>query len=183
MSLDALRDLRLGFKASKCSRRRLKVNIVSEKLSEDIIESAKKHFPEDITDAKIQRSRRIVLNVNKENLIEVAQFLKDQHGFDHIASVSGIDYPDRKEFEIVYHVWSIPNKIMLTLRTSTSRDEPKVKTLTPVWEGANYHEREAHELFGIDFDGHPNLSELLLEGWDKEPPFRKDFKLRTKLEE
>ncbi|MGB9659795.1 MAG: NADH-quinone oxidoreductase subunit C, partial [Nitrososphaerales archaeon] len=105
-----------------------------------------------------------------------------------IASVSGVDYIDMNEFEVIYNVWSIDKKVLIGLRTKIPRDNPTLKSLIGVWEGALYHERETWEMFGIKFEGHPNLSLLLLpEDWDGPPPLRKDFLLpetpQEKLEE
>ncbi len=147
-----------------------------------MIEALRKNFPEAILDAKVQRKGRVVVKVKKEKLVEVAVFLKDVLGFDHPAAGTGVDYPARKEFEVIYHIWSTSSKVLMALKTAVSRDEPRLKTLIPVWEGVNLHERETHELLGVEFEGHPNLTGLLLpEGWDKIPPLRKDFKLPTEL--
>ena len=152
----------------------------SKTLEEEIVETLKKTFPDFVVDAKVQRKKRVLVTVKKDNIVDVARFLKEKLEFDHIASVSGVDYPDKNEFLVVYHVWSIPKKILVALKTSVPRDNPHLPSLIPIWEGANYYERETWEMFGIIFDGHPKLERFLLpEDWDKGYPFRKDFKLRT----
>jgi NADH-quinone oxidoreductase subunit C len=155
--------------------------LVSEKTVEDeIVETVKNTFPDFVLDAKVQRKKRVIVKVKKENIVEVARFLKEKLSFDHIASVAGVDYPNRKEFEVVYHVWSVSKKVLLALKASVPRDNPQLPSLLPVWEGVNYHERETWEMFGIVFEGHPNLTRFLLpEDWSRGYPFRKDFKLRT----
>jgi len=150
---------------------------------EEVVETIKKIFPDYVLEAKIQREKRIAITVEREHIVEVARFLKENFGFNHIASVTGIDYLDKNEFKVVYHVWSINKRSLAALKTSIPGDNPHLPSLTPVWEGAIYHERETWEMFGIVFDGHPNLSRFLLpEDWDKGYPFRKEFKLRTTLE-
>ena len=140
-------------------------------------------FTEYVVEAKVQREKRVTVVVKRERLVEIARFLRDNLQFDHIASVSGVDYPEKNEFMVVYHVWSIPKKVLVALKTSVPRDNPHLSSLISVWEGVNYFERETWEMFGIIFDGHPNLSRFLLpEDWDRGFPFRKDFKLRTKPE-
>lgn len=147
-----------------------------------MIEALRKNFPAVILEAKVQRKGRVTVKVQKDRLGEVALFLKEVLGFDHAAAATGVDYPARKEFEVIYHIWSTSSKVLMALKTVVSRDEPRLKTLVPVWEGINFHERETRELLGIEFEGHPNLTGLLLpEGWDKTPPLRKDFKLPTEL--
>lgn len=155
--------------------------MASEKAVEDeVVKTVKNTFPDFVLDAKVQRRRRVMVKVRKENIVEVARFFKEELGFDHVASVAGVDYPNRKEFEVVYHVWSTLKKILLALKTSVPRESPQLPSLTSVWESVNYHERETWEMFGIVFEGHPNLTRFLLpEDWSRGYPFRKDFKLRT----
>ncbi|WP_309491874.1 NADH-quinone oxidoreductase subunit C [Candidatus Hecatella orcuttiae] len=153
----------------------------AEKAEAMVTEDVKSKFGDAVLQAEVQRKGRISIKVNKDRLADVARYLKDSYNFDHLASVSGTDYPDRKEFEVVYHVWSIPRKILAALRVSLPREDPQLDTLIPVWEAANLHERETHEMLGINFAGHPNLSGLLLpEDWKQMPPLRKDFKLPSK---
>ncbi|RJX16433.1 NADH-quinone oxidoreductase subunit C [Candidatus Bathyarchaeota archaeon] len=153
------------------------------KVEEEVVETLKRTFPEYVVEAKVQREKRVTVVVKRERLVEIARFLRDNLQFDHIASVSGVDYPEKNEFMVVYHVWSIPKKVLVALKTSVPRDNPHLSSLISVWEGVNYFERETWEMFGIIFDGHPNLSRFLLpEDWDRGFPFRKDFKLRTKPE-
>ena len=143
-----------------------------------VVEAVKERFPETVLEAKVQREKRVLIAVQKDRLAEVASFVKEKLGFDHITSVAGVDYPDRKEFDVIYDVWSIPKKILLELKTAIPVGDPKLQSLISVWPGSNYHERETWEMFGIEFQGHPNLSRFLLpEDWDKGAPFRKDFKL------
>ncbi|OYT54883.1 MAG: NADH-quinone oxidoreductase subunit C [Candidatus Hecatellales archaeon ex4484_218] len=153
------------------------------KVEEEVVETLKQTFTEYVVEAKVQREKRVTVVVKRERLVEIARFLRDNLQFDHIASVSGVDYPEKNEFMVVYHVWSIPKKVLVALKTSVPRDNPHLSSLISVWEGVNYFERETWEMFGIIFDGHPNLSRFLLpEDWDRGFPFRKDFKLRTKPE-
>ncbi|MEM3437747.1 MAG: NADH-quinone oxidoreductase subunit C [Nitrososphaerales archaeon] len=157
-------------------------------IEEKIVEDVKTKFPEDIIEAKVQRKNRVSISVKSDKIYDVGLFLRDELGFNHIASVSGVDYIDIKEFEVIYNVWSIDKKVLVSLRTKIPRDNPTIKSLIKIWEGALYHERETWEMFGIKFEGHPNLSLLLLpEDWDGPPPLRKDFLLpetpQEKLEE
>ena len=153
------------------------------KVEEEVVKTLKQTFSEYVVEAKVQREKRVTVIVKREGLVEIARFLRDNLQFDHIASVSGVDYPEKNEFMVVYHIWSIPKKILIALKTSVPRDNPHLSSLISVWEGVNYFERETWEMFGIVFDGHPNLSRFLLpEDWNRGFPFRKDFKLRTKPE-
>ena len=152
----------------------------SAKKEDEIAANIRDCFPEAILEANVQRKGRVLITVKKEKLIELSLHLKENLNFDHFSSVCGVDYPARNEFEVIYHIYSIPKKILARVKVAIPRDDAKIQSLIPVWPGCNYHERETWEMFGIEFLGHPNLSRFLLpEDWDKTPPFRKDFKLRT----
>ena len=93
--------------------------------------------------------------------------------FDYLRCISAVDYVDR--LEVVYHLFSLARRHKMAVRTSVSPDDPHVPSIVPVWRGANWFEREAHDLYGIVFDGHPDLSPLLLyEGFEGYPG-RKSF--------
>jgi len=110
-------------------------------------------------------------------LLPVATYLRDEMGFDYLTNVSASDYDDR--LEVVYNLYStqpdlrgpgLPLKVRLP-----DRDDPHVPSVTPVWNGANFQEREVWDMFGVHFDGHPNLRRILLwEGFEGYP-LRKDW--------
>jgi NADH/F420H2 dehydrogenase subunit C len=117
----------------------------------------------------------LVLDVNQ--LQATAAYLRDGMGYDFLTHVSATDYPDR--FEVVYNLYStqaglrgpgIPFKVRVP-----DKADPHVPTLTSVWKGANFQEREVWDLFGIRFDDHPDLRRILLwEGFEGHP-LRKDY--------
>ena len=84
-------------------------------------------------------------------------------------------YPAEPRFEVVYHLLSIPNKERIRLKVHLNSDSPAVESLTSVWPGANYFEREVFDLFGVRFTGHPYLRRILMpEDWEGHP-LRKDY--------
>ncbi|MEI7957700.1 MAG: NADH-quinone oxidoreductase subunit C [Verrucomicrobiota bacterium] len=118
------------------------------------------------------------LLVHREDALKVAEFLKNDPELllDFASNVSGVDYADH--LEAVYHLYSVAKKHgPITLRTRTGdRDKDAiVPSLTPVWKSADFQEREAFDLFGIRFEGHPDLRRLLM--WDEfvDFPLRKDY--------
>ena len=125
------------------------------------------------------RERRLKVSTTPLRIRELGIFVRDALGFDHISTVSGVDWIARNQLEVVYFVGSsTPGQedFILAVSESVARDNPVVPTLIEVWRGAEYHERETHEMFGINFQGHPNQSHLLLpEDWDDLPPLRKDY--------
>ena len=93
--------------------------------------------------------------------------------FDYLRCISVVDYVER--LEVVYHLFSLKRRHKLAVKTSVSPDEPYVPSVVSVWRGADWFEREGHDLFGVVFQGHPNLAPLLLyEGFEGYPG-RKSF--------
>ena len=134
---------------------------------------------------------RIRVNVKKEEIIDVASFIRDELRFDHAESVSGIDYPEDKQIEVVYHLGSytdpLLSKQILALATRTQReddphpgnDNSKLPSLRDVFPSVSFHERECFEMLGVYFDGNPDNRRLLLpEDWADIPPLRKDFAIK-----
>jgi len=85
------------------------------------------------------------------------------------------------QLAVVLHVWSTQHRHHLRLRTHVPRDGGNLASLTGVWPGANWHERETYEMFGVTFDGHPNLLPLLLPDGFEGHPLRKDFVLASRV--
>ena len=117
----------------------------------------------------------LVLQVRREAITEVAASLKTAHGFTLLLDVCGADYPAREpRFEVVYHCLSFQANRRVRLKVAAGEDTP-VPTVTGVWRGANWPEREVWDLFGVRFEGHPDLTRILLwEGFNGHP-LRKDF--------
>jgi NADH/F420H2 dehydrogenase subunit C len=112
--------------------------------------------------------------VKGENLVELAQHLRDEEEYDYCSSITGVDYPDR--FEVVYHLYSTSKEGgPVILKVHAQRENPEVPSVVGVWPAANWQEREAWDLMGICFSGHPNLTRVLMwEGFEGHP-LRKDF--------
>ena len=128
------------------------------------------------------KPRRFKISVPVKKILKTALYLRDDIGYDSVESVSGVDWPNDNQFEVVYHLTSYSIKALedtvLALSTKVPRDNPKAPSLESVWKSSEYHERETHEMFGIIFKDHPCLDLLLLpEDWCDIPPLRKDFNL------
>lgn len=134
---------------------------------------------------------RIRVKVNKEDVLEVAKFIRDELHFDHAESVTGVDYPEQKEIEVTYHLGSYTDpelaKQVLTLATRAPREEnpnpgndtTRLPSLRDIFYSVEFHERECFEMLGVYFENHPDNRRLLLpEDWADLPPMRKDFKIK-----
>jgi len=124
-----------------------------------------------------------VIRVSPGRYQEMARFLRDEPdlGFDYFDFLAGVDYtPKGGGYEVVAHLYSTRNNQNVRLKVECAAEEPRCPTLSGLWPGADWHEREAAELFGIVFDGHPHLVKLLLPEQFEGHPLRKDFALMTR---
>jgi NADH-quinone oxidoreductase subunit C len=155
-------------------------------ISEKIVEK----FGDKVEVAFVKEDR-VRINVSKENVHDVAEFIRDGLNYDHVESVSGVDYPQDKEIEVVYHIGSYTEpslaRQVLVLATRAQREEnpipgndaTKLPTLRDIFYSVEFHEREIFEMLGVYFNGHPDNRRLLLpEDWADLPPLRKDFAIK-----
>jgi len=141
----------------------------------EILQSLKTKFG---VEGEVQRIRRVWVSIGKEQVLEVSGWIKEQ-GFEHLSSISVTDWVEDGSYELTYHLWSPRDKVVVTLRTRISREDPSIASVMPVWDRSAWiHERELHEMFGVKFEGNPDLAPLFLEDWEGPPPFRKDFDWR-----
>ena len=97
-------------------------------------------------------------------------------GYNAFQDVTAVDwYPSAPRFQLSYHILSHSYKEMIRLRVMVDEADPSVQSITPVWPGANYYEREVFDLFGIRFEGHPNLRRILMPDDWQGHPLRKDY--------
>lgn len=116
--------------------------------------------------------------VSKGAVVEVLQFLRDDHelNYNMLIDLTAVDYLERNpRFEVVYHLLSLPNRYRLRVKAPVGGETPEIDTVSHLWPGANWYEREVWDMFGISFKGHPNLRRLLLYPEFKGHPLRKDY--------
>lgn len=134
--------------------------------NEDAVESVK--FDRD----------EMTIYVAREAIREACSLLRDNANcpFNYLSDVTCVDwYPSEPRFEVIYQLLSIPNKERVRLKVRLSGDNPALDSVTSVWLGANYFEREVFDLFGVRFNGHPYLRRILMpENWEGHP-LRKDY--------
>jgi len=116
--------------------------------------------------------------VDRSDIREACALLRDdpECPFTFLSDITCVDwYPSEPRFEVVYHLLSIPKKERVRLKVRLNSSSPAVDSITSVWPGANYFEREVYDLFGVRFPGHPYLRRLLMpEDWEGHP-LRKDY--------
>lgn len=138
------------------------------------IEYLKQRFPEAVKDDTREGYGGIVIDAGQ--LREVAQAIRDDLGFDYLSSATAVDYLGIEDsMEMVYHSYRITGGPALVFKAQTARENSSIPSLIDVWPGVDFQEREAYDLFGIRFPGHPNLKRILL--WDgfNGHPMRKDW--------
>ena len=130
-----------------------------------------------VQSAKYERGE-LTLVVARETLREACILLRDDAAcpFNFLSDVTCVDrYPSEPRFEVIYHLLSIPHKERVRLKVRLDSGSPVVESITSVWPGANYFEREVFDLFGVRFTGHPYLRRILMpEDWEGHP-LRKDY--------
>ena len=137
-----------------------------------------------------ERLGELTLEVPAAEYLAAAQKLRDQLGFEQMTDLCGVDYAaygDRpregKRFAAVVHLLSIQNNVRLRLRAFAQDDQfPVLASIVEVWPAANWFEREAFDLYGIMFEGHPDLRRILTDYGFVGHPFRKDFPLSGYVE-
>jgi NADH-quinone oxidoreductase subunit C len=133
--------------------------------------------PSSVSGVKFDRDE-MTIYVPRENIREACALLRDdpECAFNFLSDVTCVDwFPAEPRFEVVYHLLSIPKKERVRLKVKLDSSSPVVDSITSVWAGANYFEREVFDLFGIRFSGHPYLRRLLMpEDWEGYP-LRKDY--------
>jgi NADH-quinone oxidoreductase subunit C len=122
----------------------------------------------------------LTLVVAKGSIVEICRFLRDdpEMRFDSIRDICGADYYRPEErYEVVYNLYSIPHRARVRLKVRVEESDLHVPTLTGVYAGAAWMEREAYDMYGILFDGHPDLRRMYLPEEFEYYPLRKDFPL------
>lgn len=145
---------------------------------EEILSRLREKFPDAILDVP-EGMIDFTIVVAPSALHDVALFVRDELGFDFLTDVAAVDWPER--FEVVYHLYGIQSgQGLLTLKVPLEdKENPRVPSVVDVWRSANFQEREEYDLMGIIFEGHPNLTRIMMwEGYEGHP-LRKDFENRT----
>lgn len=145
---------------------------------EKIAEHIKIAFPDEVTEVVEFRGQFSVI-VRKGLIKEILKFLRDhpELSFDFLSDLCGVDNLGRREprFQVVYHLYSIEHRHRIRIKAEVPQDDCAISSAVGIWEGAEWHERECFDMFGIVFNEHPDLRRILLpEDWEGHP-LRKDY--------
>lgn len=150
----------------------------------EIAELIKERFVSEVLDIKDFRDQVSVI-VKKGRIKEIMKYLHStpELYFDFLSDLCGVDYLGIKEprFEVVYHLYSIKHRHMIRIKAEVPADECSIDSVTDIWAGADWHERECFDMYGIVFNGHPDLRRILMPDDWKGHPLRKDYPLKADL--
>lgn len=147
---------------------------------EEIVKKIEENFEEQVTGIYYFAGQGNV-SVKAKKSLDICRFLRDEPGleFDYLADLAGADYPDRPyeegRFEVVYNLYSTKHNHRIRIKVPLPEDNPVVESVVGLWITADWHEREAFDLYGIKFNNHPNLKRILMPDDYQWHPLRKEF--------
>jgi NADH-quinone oxidoreductase subunit C len=152
---------------------------------EQAVNLLKNEFPQDIISIKKYRDESTIL-VGKEKVREICSYLKDTLEFTFLADLTAVDYLEVKSprYEVVYHVHRFgpecEENIRIRLKAELADGDPNINSVVSVWSTADWLEREVYDMFGIKFNGHPDLRRILMPEDYGPHPLKKDFDVRNR---
>jgi NADH-quinone oxidoreductase subunit C len=154
----------------------------------EIARRLQERFSEEVLDI-CDFQGQIGVIVKRDKIVEMLRSLRDGSDLrmDHLMDLCGVDNKNRPEadlqrFEVVYNLYSIPLRHSIRIRAQVPENDPCIDTITTLWKGADWHERECFDLMGISFTGHPDLRRILLPDDWQGHPLRKEYPLKGREE-
>jgi NADH-quinone oxidoreductase subunit C len=152
-------------------------------MATDYIDRINSQYKQVIIDSHNFREEQTI-TVRKESLIELFKFIRDDPklDFNFLMDLTAVDYLNRKDdrFEVVYHFYSLKHNGRLRVKVPVSEDNCSVDSVSDLWKTANWYEREVWDLYGIKFNGHPDMRRILLYEEFKGHPLRKDYPINKR---
>jgi NADH-quinone oxidoreductase subunit C len=143
-------------------------------LDNELVQRLKARFGDAIREASLDRKQAIVL-IAVEQLREISRHCRDEEKFDMLVDLTAVDWPKReKRFDVVLNLYSFAKNERLRLKAHAGENEP-APSVCEIWPSANWMERECYDMFGIIFEGHPDLKRILLPDEWQGHPLRKDY--------
>lgn len=146
-----------------------------------VLEDLKQRFQEKIKETSVQFGDEVLV-IDKDSLPDVVKFLKaEPYAYAMLLDLTCVDYLGREpRFDMVYHLYSLSNKHRLRIKAQLSEKDLSIDSLTAIWKNANWLEREVFDLFGVNFNGHPDLRRIFMYDGFEGFPLRKDYPLRKR---
>jgi len=124
---------------------------------------------------KRKGQRRLRVDLSAETLPALLELLKGRAGYVHLSAISCVDWIEQNEFELVYHLWSYETRVLVMAHIRIPRDHGVYVSVYDLYKPAAFFERDIHEMFGVYFEGSPDMGKFILTEWDGPPPMRKEF--------
>mgnify|MGYP006291929631 CR=1 FL=1 len=130
-----------------------------------------------------QGERRIKTYPRADALPALLELLKGRAGFLHLSAISCVDWPEQEELELVYHLWSYQSKVLVSAHVRIPRHRPRFVSVYDIHVPAGFFERDIHEMFGVYFEGAPDMEKFILTEWHGPPPMLKTFSTEQYVED
>lgn len=144
---------------------------------EKIISEVKAAFPEAVTNTTLYKDE-LTIHIRKGDIRTVSEFVKQKLGFNFCADVCGADrFTEEDRFEVIYNLLNLTTKVRLRLKLLVDEADLHVPSVVSVWKAADWHERETFDMYGVIFDGHPDLRRMYMPEDFEYYPLRKDYPL------
>jgi NADH-quinone oxidoreductase subunit C len=144
------------------------------------LQSLRDQLRESLPETNFRDRRQVV--VGHTNLLELMRAMKEMHGFNMLIDVTAVDYLEwpgaSDRFGVIYQLLNVDTGERISVKTHVSPPDAKLPTVTGLWRGANWLEREVYDMFGIAFEGHPDLRRILMPDEFADHPLRKDYPLK-----
>ncbi len=122
-----------------------------------------------------KNSRRVRVDVASKVLPALLELLQGRASYVHLSAITCVDWIEENEFELVYHVWSYETRSLVSAHTRIPREPGTYLSVYDLYQPAAFFERDIHEMFGVYFEGSPDMRKFILTEWNGPPPMRKDF--------
>ena len=143
----------------------------------DVVEALKDQFGDDVLDVDVYAGEYTVL-LKKAIIVEASQFLKNDLGFIYLSDLGGLDrFTEEDRYEVFYNLVNLKSRKRIRIKIRVDEEDLTVPSVTDVWRAANWNEREAYDMFGLHFEGHPDLRRMYLPEDFEYYPQRKEFPL------
>lgn len=146
-----------------------------------ILEDLKQRFQDKIKEITVQFGDEVFV-IDKDSLLDIVNFLKaGPYAYTMLLDLTCVDHLGQEpRFEMAYHLYSLSNKHRLRIKAQLSEKDLSIDSLTPLWKNANWLEREVFDMFGVNFEGHPDLRRIFMYDRFEGYPLRKDYPLRRR---
>lgn len=134
---------------------------MAEDTNHNLIEVLSTRFGDKVT-AVSEPYGLLTFETSKDVIVEVLRFLKEDNKFNYLTDITAVHYPEKHQaIAVVYHLHNMVAKVRIRVKVFISEHTPTIPTATVLWNGANWMERETYDLFGVKFEGHPDLRRIL----------------------